>query len=77
MLHTRGFVVGCCAAKLVLRDLLVRYGLNYIGAGHEHVRRLVDHEDEISDRGRIDSAACAWAHDGGYLRNNTARQRVA
>src|SRR5215472_14440649 len=64
-------------AKFLLRDLLVRDGLNDVGPGHEHVRGLARHENKIGDRGWIDRAPRTRAHDGADLRNDAARKRVA
>ena len=65
------------AAQLFLRDFFVRHGADHVRAGDEHVGGLVDHEDEVGDGGRVDSAAGAWAHDGGELRHHARGQRVA
>ncbi len=70
-------VVGGGAAQLFLGDLFVRDGADDIRAGDEHVGGLVDHEDEVGDGGRVDSAAGAGAHDGGELRHDTGGERVA
>ena len=69
--HARGFVVGHRSAELLFGDFLVRHRFNYIGASDEHVGSLVDHEDEVGDRRRIDRASSAGAHDRGNLRDNS------
>ena len=73
----RSFVVRHSAAELVFRDFLVGDGLDHIWPGDEHVRSLVDHDDEISNRRRIDRAPGAGPHDGGNLWNDSAVQSVA
>jgi len=43
--------VGDRAAKLLLGHRLVGHGLDHIGPGHEHVRGILHHEDEVGHRG--------------------------
>ena len=50
-------------------DLLARHRLDDVGAGDEHVRRALDHEDEVGDRGRVHGAAGARPHDEADLRD--------
>src|SRR5262249_51524957 len=38
--------------------------------------RILDHEDEIGERRRVDRAAGAWSHDGADLWDDAARERV-
>ena len=38
------------AAELLERHLLARHRLHHIGPGDEHVRRALDHQDEVGDR---------------------------
>ncbi len=75
--NTGDLVVGGGAAQLFLGDLFVRDGADDIRPGDEHVGGLVDHEDEVGDGGRVDSAAGAGAHDGGELRHDAGGKRVA
>jgi hypothetical protein len=65
------------AAQQFLGDIFMCDCLDDIGTGDEHVAGAVDHEDEIGDGGRVDRAAGAGAHDGGNLRHDAARERVA
>ena len=65
------------AAEVFLGDVLVRHGLDHVGAGHEHVARLLHHHDEVGDRRRVDRAAGARAHDRGDLRHHAGGERVA
>src|SRR5260370_30352644 len=51
--------------------------LDDVGTSDEHVGRFARHENEISDRRRVDSAARARPHDGADLRDNSAGRRVA
>ncbi len=55
----------------------MRDGLDDVGAGDEHVARLLHHQDEVGDGGRIDGAAGARSHDRGDLRDHARGQRVA
>ncbi len=75
--HAAFFVVGHGAAELLLGDFLVGDGLNDVGAGDEHVGSLAGHENKIGDRGRIDGAARARAHNGADLRDHAAGESIA
>ena len=75
--NTGNLVMRGRAAQLFLRDFFVRHGADHVRTGDEHVRGLVDHEDEVGDGRRVDSAAGAWAHDSGKLRHHTGGERVA
>ena len=70
-------VVGHRAAQRFLGDVLVRHGLDYLWPRDEHVARALHHDREVGDRRRIDGAAGARSHDGGDLRDDARRQRVA
>jgi hypothetical protein len=63
-------VVAHRAAELLELDVLAGDGLDDVGAGDEHVRRLLHHEDEVGDRRRVDRAARARAHDQRDLRDH-------
>ena len=69
--------VGGRAAELLLGDLLVGDRPDHLGAGDEHVRRAIDHQDEVGDRGRVHRAAGARPHDRRQLRHDAAGQHVA
>ena len=56
-------VVGPGAAELLHRDVLAGDGLDDVGPGDEHVGGAVDHDREVGDRGGVDVAARAGAHD--------------
>ena len=68
-----GLVVRHRAAELLLGDVLVRHRLDDVGAGHEHVARVLDHDDEVGDGRRVHGAAGARAHDRRDLRHDAAR----
>ena len=70
-------VVGHRAAELLEVDLLAGDRLDHVGAGDEHVGGLLDHEDEVGDRGRVDGAAGARAHDQADLRDDARALDVA
>ena len=65
------------AAEFLRRDDLVGHRLHHVRAGDEHVARVLDHEDEVGHRRRIDRAARARAHDDGNLRDDAGSLRVA
>ncbi len=75
--HTTRRVVRHRAAELFLRDFLVGHRLEHVGAGDEHVARVLHHDREVGDRRRVDGAAGARAHDRGNLRHDARRERVA
>lgn len=58
-------------------DDLVCDRLDDFRSSHEHVARILHHEDKISQRGRVDRTASAWAHDQGDLRDNAGGVDVA
>src|SRR5258705_4240868 len=55
----------------------MRHGLDHVRSGNEHIRRVLDHDVEVSDRRTVDCTAGAWAHDATNLRHDSARQGVA
>src|SRR5262249_37303284 len=65
------------AAELLERHLLPRHRLHHVRAGDEHVRRSLDHEDEVCDRRRVDGAARARAHHERDLRDPPGALHVA
>ena len=70
-------VVGHRAAQLLEVDLLAGDRLDHVGAGDEHVRGLLHHEDEVGDRRGVDRAAGARAHDQRDLRDDARALDVA
>ena len=70
-------VVGHRPAQLLELDLLAGDRLDHLGAGDEHVRGLLDHEDEVGHRRRVDGAARARAHDRRDLRDHPRALDVA
>ena len=70
--YARDLIVGHGAAELIFSDVFVSHGLDDVGAGDEHVRRLIYHEDEVSDGRGIDRTTGARAHDGRDLRHHPA-----
>src|ERR1700733_14962285 len=76
MRDAAGGVVGHGTAQLLLGDLFVRDGLDDIGTGDEHVRRVAGHENKIGDGRRIDGAAGARAHNCADLRDHAAGERI-
>ena len=70
-------VVGHRAAELLERRLLARDRLDHVGARDEHVRGLLDHEDEVRHGRGVDGAARARAHDQRDLRDHAGALDVA
>uniref|UniRef100_A0A6J5ZWW6 Unannotated protein n=1 Tax=freshwater metagenome TaxID=449393 RepID=A0A6J5ZWW6_9ZZZZ len=70
-------VVRHCAAELFKADLFAGDRLDHVGPGDEHVRALLDHQDEVCDRGRVDRAAGAGSHDQADLRDHAGAHHVA
>ena len=77
MRHAAGRVVRHGAAELLLGHLFVGHCLDHVGTGHEHVARALDHDVEVGDGRGIHRAAGARPHDGGDLRDDAGRERVA
>ena len=65
------------AAELLEAHVLARDRLHHVGAGDEHVRRLLDHEHEVGDRGRVDRPARARPHHERDLRHDPGGLHVA
>ncbi len=70
-------VVGARAAQLLHADVLAGDGLDHVGAGDEHVRGLIGHHHEVGDRGGVDRAARAGAHDQRDLRDHPGGVHIA
>ena len=68
--------VGVRAAQLLHRDVLAGDGLDHVGAGDEHLAGLVDHDDEVGQRGGVDVPARGGAHDQRDLRDDARREDV-
>ena len=62
--------VGVRAAELLHRHLFAGDGLDDVGAGDEHLAGLVDHDDEVGQRGGVDVATRGGAHDQRDLRDD-------
>ena len=58
-------------------DVLAGDRLDDVGTGDEHVGLLVDHDGEVGDRGGVDRAAGARAHDQRDLRDDAGGHHVA
>eukprot|EP00128_Syssomonas_multiformis_P013753 Colp12_sorted_trinity150504_noHs@3106 len=74
--HTGDGGVGVGAAKHFLGHVLLGHGLHHVGASHEHVRRVLHHEDEVRHSGTIDGATSAGAHDQRQLGDHTRSVHV-
>ena len=68
--------VGVRAAELLHRHVLAGDGLDDVGPGDEHLAGLVDHDDEVGQRGGVDVPACRGAHDQRDLRDDAGGQDV-
>lgn len=75
--RTRFGGVGLGTTEFLLGDLLLGDSLDDIGASDKHVGRVLDHEDKVSDGGRVDGTSSTRAHDEGDLRDDTRRHDVA
>ena len=70
-------VVRARAAQLLEGDLLAGDGLHDVRAGDEHLAGLVDHDDEVGERGGVDVPAGGRAHHQGDLRDDAGGVHVA
>ena len=66
-----------CAAELFLGDFLMGDRLNDLRTGYKHVGSGLDHEHEVGDCRRVDSAAGTRAHDGRDLGHYARGEGVA
>ncbi len=73
----RGRIVRAGAAELLEADILAGDGLDDVRSGDEHVRGLVDHDGEVGNRGGVDRATRAWAHDQRNLRDDPRGVHIA
>jgi hypothetical protein len=55
----------------------VGHRLDDVGTGDEHVGGVADHQIEVGDRGRVDSATRTGSEDRGDLGDHAGGQRVA
>src|SRR5262249_16490045 len=62
--------------ELLRRHRLVGHGLYHVGTSHEHVARVLDHEDEVGHGRGVYVAPGAWPHDHGDLRDDAGRQHI-
>lgn len=75
--HSRDLRVHFGSTETLFGDDLVCDRLDDFRSSHEHVARILHHEDKISQRGRVDRTASAWAHDQGNLGDNAGGVDVA
>jgi len=64
------------AAEVLLADDLAGGGADHLGAGDEHVRRVLDHDHEVGQRRRVGGTAGAGPGDDRDLRHHARKQRV-
>ena len=65
-------VVGPPAAQFLHGDVLAGDGLDHVRTGDEHLRRLVDHHDEVGQCRGVDVSTGGRTHDQGDLRDDPA-----
>ena len=66
-----------CSTEILGAHRLVGHRPHHIGAGDEHIARVLDHEDEIGERRSVDVATRAGTHDEGNLGDYPGRQDIA
>ena len=64
MAHAGNLRVRHGAAQLFKSHIFLRDGLHHVGAGDKHVGRVLHHQDEVREGGRVHSTAGTRAHDG-------------
>ena len=69
--------VDASAAEFFLRDVLASHGLHHFRAREEHVAHAFEHDDEVGEGGRVDSAAGARTADARDLGHDAAGLNVA
>ena len=65
------------ATQLFCRHGLRRHRLHDVGACHEHVGRVLHHEDEVGHGRAVDGTTRARPHDHGKLRHDAGGQHIA
>jgi len=63
-------------AKLLGGDIFTGDLLDHFGSRQEHIRRLPNHHDKISDGRRIDGAPGAWSQNKGNLGNHARVENI-
>ena len=69
--------VGVGAAEVLHGDVLAGDGLDDVRAGDEHLAGLIDHDDEIGERGGVHVATGCGTHDQRDLRDHAGGGDVA
>ena len=59
------------------RHRFIGHGFHHIGAGYEHVARVLHHEDEVRHGGRVYVTTGAGAHDEADLRDDAGGLHIA
>ncbi len=75
--NSRSLVMRVRPAQLILRHLFVRHRLDHIRPRNKHVRSLINHQNKIGNRRRINRSTRAGPHNRRDLRHHSAVQRVA
>ena len=75
--HARLGGVAHGAPELLEGDVLAGHRLHHVGAGDEHVRRALHHEDEVGHGRRVDRAAGAGPEDHADLGDHPRGGHVA
>ncbi len=70
-------IVRLRAAQFFFGHVFVGHSLDDIGTGDKHVAGVLHHEHKVGEGRRVHRTTRARTHDGRYLRNHSARQRVA
>src|SRR5579864_127446 len=70
-------VVDLGTAELIESHLLAGGHADHLGAGDEHVAQVLDHEDEVGDRRRVDRPAGAGTGDDRNLGHHPGRLDIA
>ena len=63
MTNTTDFAVHFSASKLLLGHLFIGDSLDDLWASHEHIARVLNHEDEICESWRVYGTTSARSHD--------------
>ena len=70
-------VVCACTAEILKCNILASDCLDDVGSGDEHLRGLIDHDREVSDRRGVDRTARTWPHDQGDLWDDSRGLHIA
>jgi hypothetical protein len=68
---TRCGVVRASTTEFFHSNVFASDCLDHVWSGNEHVRCLIDHDDKVGQRRRVNGSTGSWAHDDRNLWDDT------